>query len=140
MINPRALGFLCFISKSDNHMYQSAQDIDLIIRTSAILIIIFRTINIYQTCFVSILGWSILNFDFVNFFLTPEKSLRNFPHSTVILREFFKNIPLKSSNIARIFRRLLERFLKYYRNLTMSTQNIINVMLLQYWYFILIFL
>ena len=62
------------------------------------------------------------------------------PHSTVILREYFKNIPLKSCNIAKIFIKLLERFLKYCRNLAMSAQNIINVMLLQYWYFILILL
>ena len=63
-----------------------------------------------------------------------------FPHSTVILREYFKNIPLKSCNIAKIFIKRLERFLKYCRNLAMSTQNIINLMLLQYWYFILILL
>ena len=62
------------------------------------------------------------------------------PHSTVILREYFKNIPLKSCNIARIFIKLLEMFLKYCRNLAMSAQNIINVMLLQYWYFILMLL
>ena len=55
-----------------------------------------------------------------------------FPHSTVILREYFKNIPLKSCNIARIFIKLLERFPKYCRNLAMSVQNIINVILLQY--------
>ena len=62
------------------------------------------------------------------------------PHSTVILSEYFKNIPLKSCNIARIFIKLLERFLKYCRNLAMSAQNIINVTLLQYWYFIWILL
>ena len=62
------------------------------------------------------------------------------PRSTVILRKYFTNIPLKSCNIARIFIKLLERFLKYYRNLAMSAQNIINVMLLRYWYFILILL
>ena len=62
------------------------------------------------------------------------------PHSTVILKEYFKNIPLKSCNIAIIFIKLLERFLKYCKNLAMSAQNIINVMLLQYWYFILILL
>ena len=53
------------------------------------------------------------------------------PHSTVILREYFKNIPLKSCNIARIFINLLEKYLKYCRNLAMSAQNIINVMLLR---------
>ena len=42
---------------------------------------------------------------------------RLYLHSTVILREYFKNIPLKSCNIARIFIKLLERFLKYCRNL-----------------------
>ena len=62
------------------------------------------------------------------------------PHSTVILSEYFQNIPLKSCNIARIFVELLERFLKYCTNLAMSAQNIINVMLLQYWYSILILL
>ena len=54
------------------------------------------------------------------------------PHSTVMLREYFKNILLKSWNIARIFIKLLERFLKYCRNLAMSAQKIINVMLLTY--------
>ena len=42
------------------------------------------------------------------------------PHSTVIFRKYFKNISLKSYNIARIFIMLLERFLKYYKNLAMS--------------------
>ena len=60
--------------------------------------------------------------------------------SAVIFKEHFENIPLKSCNIARIFIKLLERFLKYCRNLAMSAQNITNVMLLQYWYFILILL
>ena len=55
-----------------------------------------------------------------------------FPHSTVILREYFENIPLKSCNIATIFIKLLERFLKYCRNLAMSVQNILNKMLLQF--------
>ena len=54
-----------------------------------------------------------------------------FPHSTVILKEYFENIPLKSCNIAKIFINLLE-FLKYCRNLEMSVQNIINGILLQY--------
>ena len=54
------------------------------------------------------------------------------PHSTVILRKYFENIPLKSCNIARTFIKLLERFLKCCRNLAMSVQNIINWMLLQY--------
>ena len=63
---------------------------------------------------------------------TESMKFSNIPRSTVILREFFKNIPLKSCNIARIFIKLLERFLKYCRNLAMSAQNIINVMLLQY--------
>ena len=62
------------------------------------------------------------------------------PHSTVILRKYFKNIPLTCSNIARIFIRLLERFLKYCRNLATSVQNIINAILLQYSYFIVILL
>ena len=65
---------------------------------------------------------------------------RYYPYSTVIMREHLKNIPLKSCNIARIFIKLLERFLKYCRNLAMFAQNSINVMLLQYWYFILILL
>ena len=59
----------------------------------------------------------------------PENS---YPHSTVILRKYFENIPLKSCNIARIFIKLLERFLKYFKNLAKSVQNIINGMLLQY--------
>ena len=42
------------------------------------------------------------------------------PHSIVTLREYFKNIPLKSCNIARIFIKFIERFLKYCRNLAMS--------------------
>ena len=54
------------------------------------------------------------------------------PHNTVILKEYFENIPLKSCNIAKIFIKLLERFLKYCRNLSMSVQNIINGILLQY--------
>ena len=54
------------------------------------------------------------------------------PHSTIILRQYFENIPLKSCNIAGIFIKLSERFLKYCRNLAMSVQNIINGMLLQY--------
>ena len=54
------------------------------------------------------------------------------PYSTVILRKYFENIPLKSCNIARIFIKLLKRFQKYCRNLAMSVQNIINGMLLQY--------
>ena len=54
-----------------------------------------------------------------------------FPHSTVILKEYFENIPLKSCNFAKIFIKLLERFLKYCRNLAMSVQNIINGILLQ---------
>ena len=52
------------------------------------------------------------------------------PHSTVILREYFKSIPLNPCNIARIFIKLLERFLKYCRNLAMSAQNIINTLLI----------
>ena len=52
------------------------------------------------------------------------------PHSTAILKEYFKNIPLKSCNIAKILIKLLERFLKYCRNLAMSVQNIINGILL----------
>ena len=39
------------------------------------------------------------------------------PHSTVILKEYFENIPLKSCNIAKIFIKLLEMVLKYCRNL-----------------------
>ena len=46
------------------------------------------------------------------------------PHSTVRLKKYFKNIPLKSCNIAKIFIKLLERFIKYCRNLAMSVQNI----------------
>ena len=61
-----------------------------------------------------------------------SKYCQNYPHSTVILRESFENIPLKFCNIATIFIKLLERFLKYYRNLVMSVQNIMNEMLLQY--------
>ena len=57
---------------------------------------------------------------------------RSHPHSTVILKEYFENIPLKSCNIAKIFVKLLERFLKYCRNLAMSVQSIINGILLQY--------
>ena len=53
------------------------------------------------------------------------------PHSAVILKEYFENIPLKSCNFAKIFINLLERFLKYCRNLAMSVQNIINGILLQ---------
>ena len=53
-----------------------------------------------------------------------------YPHSTAILEEYFENIPLESCNIAKIFIKLLERFLKYCRNLEMSVQNIINGILL----------
>ena len=66
--------------------------------------------------------------------------IRRLRHSTVILRKYFKNIPLKFCNIARIFIKLLERFLKYCRNLAMSIRNIINGILLQYSYFIVILL
>ena len=51
-------------------------------------------------------------------------------HSTVILREYFKNIPLKSCNIPRIFIKLLKSFLKYCWNLAMSVQNIVNGILI----------
>ena len=57
---------------------------------------------------------------------------RYYPHSTVILKEYFENITLKSCNIAKIFIKLLERFLKDGRNLAMSVPNIINRILLQY--------
>ena len=56
----------------------------------------------------------------------------NYPHSTVISKEYFENIPLKFCNIEKIFIKLLEIFLKYCRNLAMSVQNIINGILLQY--------
>ena len=77
-----------------------------------------------------------------HFFLRSIILIKNYwnPHSTVILREYFKNIPLKSCDIVKIFIKLLEKFLKYFRNLAMSAQNIINVMLLQYRYFVLILL
>ena len=55
-----------------------------------------------------------------------------YPHSIVILWEYFGNVPWKSCNISRIFIKLLERFLKYCRNLAMSVQNIINGMWMQY--------
>ena len=58
----------------------------------------------------------------------PYKS--KYRHSTVILRKYFKNILLKSCNIARIFIKMLERFPKKCRNLAMSVQNIMNGMLL----------
>ena len=57
---------------------------------------------------------------------------RRYPHSTVILKKYFENITLKSCNIAKIFIKLVERFLKYCRNLAMSVQNIINGIFLQY--------
>ena len=53
-------------------------------------------------------------------------------HSIVILKKYFENISLKSCNIAKIFIKLLERFLKYFRNLAMSVQNIINGIFLKY--------
>ena len=56
----------------------------------------------------------------------------SFSHSTVILKEYFENIPLKACNIAKIYIKLLERFLKYCTNLAMSVQNIINGILLPY--------
>ena len=56
----------------------------------------------------------------------------HYPHSTVILKEYSENIPLKSCNIAKIFIKLLERFLKYSRSFEMSVENIINGKLLQY--------
>ena len=67
-----------------------------------------------------------------SWFLKKKKKKYCYLHSTVILKEYFENIPLKSSNIAKIFIELLERFLKYCRNLAMSVQNIINGILLQY--------
>ena len=54
------------------------------------------------------------------------------PHSTIVLKEYLKNIPLKPCNNAKIFITLLERFPKYCRNLAMSVQNIVNGILLQY--------
>ena len=75
-----------------------------------------------QLNYLKFLGIRVLCFPYICFY----------SHSAVILREYFKNIPLKSCNIARIFIKLLERFLKYCRNLATSAQNIINVMLLQY--------
>ena len=56
----------------------------------------------------------------------------NFPHSTVIFKEYFETIPLKFCNIAKIFIKLLERFIKSCRNLAMSVQNIIIGILLRY--------
>ena len=55
---------------------------------------------------------------------------KNIPEE--ILKEYIENILLKSCNIAKIFIKLLERFLKYFRNLAMSVQNIINGILLRY--------
>ena len=57
----------------------------------------------------------------------------NNPHSTVILKQYLEDIPLKSCNIAKILIKLLETFLKYCRNIAMSIQNIINRILLQYY-------
>ena len=54
------------------------------------------------------------------------------PHSTVMLKEYFENISLKSCNIAKIFIKLLKRFLKYCRYLAISVQIIINGIFLQY--------
>ena len=59
-----------------------------------------------------------------------KKHANRYPHSIVILKEYFENIPLKSYNIAKIFIKLLEQFLKYCRNLAMFVQNIINGILL----------
>ena len=39
--------------------------------------------------------------------------MQNYPHSTLILKENFENIPLKSCNTAKIFIKLLEKLLKY---------------------------
>ena len=49
-----------------------------------------------------------------NLFKNWSKKLLSgkYPHSTVIFKEYFENIPLKSCNIAKIFIKLLERFLK----------------------------
>ena len=71
----------------------------------------------------------------VKSFLRMHRNFFDFfyiPHSTVTLWKYFKNIPFKSCNIATIFIKLLERFLKYCRNLAMSVQNNINEMVLQY--------
>ena len=82
---------------------------------------------------ICVIAINILNSKPFNFFASDDPSPRfHHPHSTIILREYFENILLKSCNIARIFIKLLERFLKYCRNLAMSVQNIINEMLLQY--------
>ena len=45
--------------------------------------------------------------------LTIYNYISLYPHSTVILRKYFKNISLKACNIAKISKKLLERFLKY---------------------------
>ena len=63
---------------------------------------------------------------------TISWSSTKYPPITVISREYFENILLKFCNIARIFIKLLERFLKYCKNLATSVQNIINEILLQY--------
>ena len=74
--------------------------------------------------------------------LSIDHTSQPHPHSIVILREYFKNIPLESCNIARIIIKLLERFLKYRKvpDLAMYARNIINITLLKCWYFILILL
>ena len=58
--------------------------------------------------------------------IRKNRFFRKIPHSAVILKEYFENIPLKSCNIEKIFIKLLERFLKYCSNLAISIQNILN--------------
>ena len=86
------------------------------------------TIFIFHRSIAVMCGLSSPIVCFLKLIIPKEK----FPHSTVILEEYFENISLKSCNIVKIFIKLFERFLKYCRNLAMSVQNIINGKLLQY--------
>ena len=52
--------------------------------------------------------------------LTIYNYISLYAHSTVILKEYLENIPLKACNIEKISIKLLERFLKYCRKLAMS--------------------
>ena len=98
----------------------------------------FRSHSNINSKRLNIFFWKLLEIrsqillQFFPWFSRHRLRTERYPYSTVILKEYFENIPLKSCNIAKIFIKLLERFLKYCRNLAMSVQNSINGILLQY--------
>ena len=56
----------------------------------------------------------------------------NYPHSTDILRKYYRNIPWKYCKIAKIFQNLSLILLKYCNNLAMSAQNMTYAIFYKY--------